>query len=194
VERTLGIGLPQGSIASLNYALRLYAFPFTLLLTPIIFPMVPRLASAYRESDFERIGLICKQSFFWALVLVIPSIVLINLLGRPFVALLLQRGIFTAQDTQIVAELLLIYSFGSYGWILLCISVRVLWTIGKAGLTVVITWLGIVQYYLVGYFLADHFGVQGMAASFAVYLNFVGLTLYFAMKHCLRKERHARSF
>jgi len=30
VERTLGIGLPQGSIASLNYAFRLYAFPFAL--------------------------------------------------------------------------------------------------------------------------------------------------------------------
>ncbi len=193
VERTLGIGLPQGSIASLNYALRLYAFPFTLLLAPIIFPMVPRLASAYREGDFDRIRLICKQSFFWAAVLVIPSIVLINLLGQPFVALLLQRGLFTAKDTQLVAELLLIYSFGSFGWIILGISVRVLWIMDKSGLTVVITWLGIVQYYLAGYFLVDQFGVKGMAASSAIFLNSVGLALFFAMKHCLRKEIHDRS-
>ena len=154
--------------------------------------MVPRLARAYREHDFERIGCIYRRSLFWAAVLVIPPIVLINLLGQPFVALLLQRGLFTAQDSQLVAELLRIYSFGSLGWIVFSISVRVLWIIGNSGITVVITWLGIVQFYFIGYLLIDQFGVKGLAASTAIYFNIVGLALFLAMKQCLKKEINAR--
>ncbi len=193
VERTLGAGLPAGNISALNYAFRLYAFPFTLVLSPIVLPMVPRLASAYRNGNTEQMLLIAGKALRWSVLLVIPAVVLINLLGEPFVDILLQRGRFTPEDVRIVSDLLMIYSFGSFGWILLSISVRVLWIMGRSGLTVAVTWLGIVQYYAAGYWLTGAYGAKGLAMGSAVYFNLVGLVLYCMMKAMINKTRYACS-
>ncbi len=188
VERTLGLGLSQGSIASLYYAQRFYSIPFNLLICAIVLPIVPKLAKAYRNQDPRQIMNIGKRSFILASLLIIPLLVLINIWGKHLVALLLERGLFTSKDSQLVSELLLIYSFGALGWIVTDISVRILWTTGNSGLTVIITWVGIGQYYITGYILVRQFGVWGMAASSALFFNTIGLASFFAVRHCLKKQ------
>ncbi|MCP4109531.1 MAG: hypothetical protein GY749_29090 [Desulfobacteraceae bacterium] len=188
VERTLGLGLPEGYIASLHYAQRFYAIPFNLLICAIVLPMVPRLAMAHRNRDPRRIMHIGKRSCILASLLIIPSLVLINIWGEPIVALLLERGLFTSKDSHLVSQLLMIYSFGAPGWIMTDVCVRILWIIGNSGLTVIIIWLGIGVYYLIGCMLIGQYGVRGMAASSAIFFNIIGLAFFLTVKHCLRKQ------
>jgi putative peptidoglycan lipid II flippase len=187
VERTLGVNLPEGSISALNYAQRFLAMPFNFFLPAIVFPMVPRLAENYRRKEYYKLWPIAKKACLFSAVLIIPPLILINIYGESIIALLLQRGRFTAHDSHLVSQLLLIYSFAAMGMILVTVSLRVLWILGKAQLSFIFSSFSLIIYFAIAYALCIY-GAKGLAASYAIYFNISGLSLFFIMKYFLNRH------
>jgi putative peptidoglycan lipid II flippase len=109
VDRVLASGLSEGSIGYLGNAYRLMSRLVTLHVMGISNTMFPLLGKYAAERDGSAFREALSKILRVMLFLVMPSAIGVLLLSRPAVALLLQRGQFTPQDTQAVASVMLLY-------------------------------------------------------------------------------------
>lgn len=104
VEQVVAGGLGDGAIASLGYASRVTALATGLVVTAINRVSLPHFATPVGSAQHQGAGLgrIAVGSFGVGVVLTVAMV----LLAQPLIALLFQRGEFTAADTERVAHLL----------------------------------------------------------------------------------------
>jgi putative peptidoglycan lipid II flippase len=112
INRALGSGLPEGSIASLNYANTLVSLPFGLYANALrtsIFPTLSRQASEGRPDEMAQVlagG--CRMVIF----LTLPLLAGFLLLRYPLVRFIYQWGAFDERAVHLTAAALFFYSFG----------------------------------------------------------------------------------
>ena len=112
---------PELAPAAIDKAFRLYMLPqgvFSVAVTTVLFPVLARLAARGDAAGLRRAldrGL--RQIAF----LLVPAGLLSIVLAEPIVRLVYQRGEFTAEDTEIVAQCLQAFSIGLVfnGWMLI---------------------------------------------------------------------------
>ena len=142
---TFGSLLPDGAIASYDYAWKLMQLPEVVIGTAIGVVVFPTLAGIAEKGDREAL----RRTFSWALRLIltlcIPAAVGLLVLGRPLTALVLQGGKFDAAATERVYFALQIFALGLVTHSLLEVVARLfyaqrdMWTplwAALAGLTV----------------------------------------------------------
>ncbi|MCP5100451.1 MAG: murein biosynthesis integral membrane protein MurJ, partial [Chloroflexi bacterium] len=125
ISINLAILTGDNSITFMTYATTLYQFPLGLVVTALsmaTLPTLSQLATAYRQahqSDPQAANeqlLAFKETLAGGLRLVItlilPAAAGLFVLAMPIVALLLERGQFTAQDSATTAMVLRVYLFG----------------------------------------------------------------------------------
>ena len=98
--------------AVLGYAHNLYQLPlgvFGISLATAIFPVLSQKAAA---NDRPGLGDTAARGIRFGLFVALPAAVGLILVARPLVASLLQRGEFSARDTERVAGVLVMYSIG----------------------------------------------------------------------------------
>lgn len=104
--------LPDKSASSLAYAIVFYQLPFGLFSASIATVLYPAMSRQAAAKDFD--GLVTSLGFgcrnLWALL--VPSAVLLSILGEPIVAAAFQRGAFTRLDTVLTAQVLTAYCVG----------------------------------------------------------------------------------
>ena len=140
---------PELAPAAIDKAFRLYMLPqgvFAVAVTTVLFPMLARLAARGDTAGLRRSldsGL--RQIAF----LLVPAGLLSIVLAEPIVRLVYQRGEFTAENTEIVAQCLQAFSIGLVfnGWMLILnrsfYAVQTNWTptaiaLGAVGLNAVL--------------------------------------------------------
>jgi putative peptidoglycan lipid II flippase len=99
VNTVLASTLPVGAIAALSYAWRVMLLPVGVVgqsLGTAVFPTFSAQTARNEHDDFRRLF---STAFRATMFLAIPATVGLCLLAAPFVALLFQRGDFTAQST-----------------------------------------------------------------------------------------------
>ena len=112
VDRALAARLPAGRVAALDFANDIAQIPnltFTTALTLVMFPYFARHA-ALGEIDAlrRRAALAVRLNLF----VLLPCAVGLVVLGPPIIALLLQRGAFSAQSTSLVTAPLALFAVG----------------------------------------------------------------------------------
>jgi putative peptidoglycan lipid II flippase len=103
----------DGNISYMTWATQLREFPMGLVGTAIslaILPTLSRQALGREQADAFRDTL--GRGIRLALTLIIPATVGIFVLAGPLVGLMFERGAFTAQNTQITAQVLRLYLLG----------------------------------------------------------------------------------
>lgn len=93
---------PHG-LAALYFADRLFQLPLGFAASAIGVVLLPRVARALRAGD--EAGLIAArgESFHFAALLILPAATALYLLAEPIIAVLFQRGAFTAMDSVATA-------------------------------------------------------------------------------------------
>lgn len=99
----------EGGIAWMGYATYIYQFPIGLIATALSFAILPTLS---RQSDNSNFKTTLVQGLNLVLMLIIPATVGLFVLARPIVALLYERGEFTAADTLQTARVLQLFLLG----------------------------------------------------------------------------------
>ncbi len=107
-------GLREGSASAMSYAIVFWQLPFGIFsasVTTVLFPRMSRQAAA---KDSAGLGESLQYGIRFLMVLLIPSAVLMGILGRPLIAVALQRGEFGAAETALTAAVLGGYSWGLF--------------------------------------------------------------------------------
>nr|WP_208036603.1 lipid II flippase MurJ [Streptomyces cyanogenus] len=172
IERFLASGLPAGAISHLNYAQKVAQIPMTLslMLCTVTFPMVAR---ALADGDTERARNRVERDLALAVPLVLFGATAVVACAPQLIALLFQRGAFTAADTAATADVMRVYALGLPAQTLTGVLVRSYFSAGRA------TWypvgamtVGIVVTACLGAWTVGAGQVTGIAAA-----NAAGITV-----------------
>ena len=106
--------LGDETISALNYAWLLAMLPMALFGVSIATAVFPTMAHQAATDSLDHLQSTLYSSLRYILFLIIPASVGLILLREPLVSLLLQRGEFTADATDITASALLFYSIGLF--------------------------------------------------------------------------------
>ncbi|MHB1137828.1 MAG: murein biosynthesis integral membrane protein MurJ [Microthrixaceae bacterium] len=109
---TLARGAGTGAVSAYQYAFIFFQLPYGLIAVSIMTAVLPELASAAHRGDHELFTQKFREGLSLLLTFMIPATGAYLLLGRPLIALLLQRGEFDAAATDQTLEMLVGFSFG----------------------------------------------------------------------------------
>lgn len=107
-------GLEEGSTTALTNAIVFYQLPFGIFsasITTVLFPRMSRQVAAGRKRDAGETMLYGLRSLF---ILLIPSAVVLSILGKEIIAVAIQRGEFTADNTMMTFPVLRAYAAGLF--------------------------------------------------------------------------------
>jgi putative peptidoglycan lipid II flippase len=105
-----------GGQSWLGYSFRLMQFPIGVFGVAIGTATLPAISRHAARNDIPRFRSTLSSSIGLVFLLTIPSACGLVILGKPIIALLYQRGAFTALDTQMVAAALIGWSIGLVGY------------------------------------------------------------------------------
>lgn len=180
VDRVLASGLAEGSIAALNFAVRVMNLPLGIFAGAAVtaaYPFLAEQAMSQSTSDLRRTfseGL----RLLWFIVL--PISVGLMVLGEPIVRLLFERGAFDARATQMTTLALFYYSLGIFAHAACAMLTRVYFALQDTATPVKLgLWavgLNIALNLILVRYLAH--GGLALATSIAALANFVLLAYY----------------
>ena len=99
-----------GAISHLYYTDRIGQFPLSLIGYSLSIAILPALSVAFKENDKAKITSIQKDSVNIAMFFAIPLTFLIITLATPVVKMIYERGMFSANDTAIVSNMIRVYA------------------------------------------------------------------------------------
>ncbi len=112
VDTQLGSFIGTGAVATLGYAQLIAILPVSLFGVSVAAAALPELSRDAAGAGAEALRLRVEEGARRVAFFVVPSAVAFAVLGQPIVGLLFQTGQFTADDTRIVAGVLLAYAVG----------------------------------------------------------------------------------
>lgn len=109
LDRNLASRLDASAIPTMRYATALIQFPLGLVAAAVSFAVLPTLSRQSSAGDQEAFRTTLAMGIKVVLLLILPATAVLAALAQPAVALLYQRGAFTADDTAATARVLLFY-------------------------------------------------------------------------------------
>ncbi len=109
----LASGLPEGSTSAWFFTVLLVNMPVDLFGISLVVTFFPTLSQEYNSADFKQLheSLVAGLRYLW--LLLIPSFVGLIALGPAGIAVLMERGEFTAESTQLVYSLIVVAASGA---------------------------------------------------------------------------------
>lgn len=127
----------DGKTATLGYASELFvtiSSVFVVAMSTVVFPAISK---NYEEGNLDYVRELIQYLFIIMMVIFIPYLLVVSFFGEPVIALLYERGKFTAESTHMTARIFLIYSFGIFGYIAQDLFNKVLYLASKYVYTLV---------------------------------------------------------
>jgi putative peptidoglycan lipid II flippase len=134
ITRAYATHAGTGMAAALDYSMRCLNVPLAYLINPVSNSLLPEIARLRSQFQLRRaFRLIDKTIALVALVAVVACVAGIAL-RAPLIALLFERGHFTAQSTRLVSAVFLGFAPSLVGWSLLELLSRALFALDRPGL------------------------------------------------------------
>lgn len=114
VNTILASTLVAGSLAALNYAFLLILLPIGVIAQSIATVLFPTFSRLYAANDLNGLRRAFSAGFRVTLFLTVPATVGLMLLARPIIEILLQRGAFTAESTDMTLLALELFAVGLF--------------------------------------------------------------------------------
>lgn len=124
VDRILASFLPEGHVASLSYAFRIFVLPFSLFAVPVYTVSFSALSTLYHQKNWQKIFSYLDNSIILLSFTLIPSSALVCGLKTEIVKLLYERGAFGSTETYLTSYALLGYGVGLFFYGLSVLFVR----------------------------------------------------------------------
>ncbi len=159
--------LPAGSISWLYYADRVYELPLAVIGIAIGTALLPRLSKQVRTGAHDDARTTLNRAFEGAMLLTLPAAAALIVLAEPIVAVLFERGAFTAQDVTRCAAALIAYTAGLPAYVAIKVLTPAFYARGDTRTPVKIGILAVVANTLVGFTAMQFVGHVGLAAATA---------------------------
>jgi putative peptidoglycan lipid II flippase len=157
-----GSYLAPGNISSLNYAFRvmfmLVGF-FGQAVGVASFPFLSQLAA---QNDISRMNTLLNDTLKNYIALIIPFSVLIAILRHEIIFILFERGMFSADDTQLAATILMYLMIGAFAFAAQTVVVRGYYAMQNTLFPAIFSTVTVVfsiPFYVLGMHYMDVFGI-----------------------------------
>lgn len=181
---------PQGSLNGIVYAFQLMLMPQAAIAQSIAIAAMPTFSAQAALGKLDEMRASLAASIRSVLLLSMPAAAGLILLRKPIIALLYQRGEFTAQSTELVAWALLWYAAGLVGHSVVEVLARAFYALHDTrtpvivgatamGLNVALSFLFVWLFSSIGWM--PHGGLA-LANSTATALEMVGLLILIRRK------------
>jgi putative peptidoglycan lipid II flippase len=104
VDQFMASLLPPGSIASLNYAIKLVDMPSGIFYSALSTALLPIFALQVARREFTLLTTTFRQAVIFSAIILLPAGALLSSLSRPVVEIFYHHGNFSAQATDVVAS------------------------------------------------------------------------------------------
>lgn len=154
--------LAIGSIAALNYGMKIPAFFSSIIvmaLGSVLLPYFSNLNYDNRELAFKKLTTILKVLFISLIVVVIPLIIF----STPIISLLFERNAFKADDTALVANIQMIFLISIPFTICGDAIVRFLTSINKNAFLAYVSFGTMLFNFILDYIFMQFYGILGIA-------------------------------
>jgi putative peptidoglycan lipid II flippase len=187
----------EGGASWLGYSFRLMQFPIGVFGVAIGTATLPAISRFAAKNDIPSFRSTLSSSIGLVFLLTIPSACGLIFLGRPIIALIYQRGVFTTVDTEMVAYALAGYSVGLVGYAAIKILSPAFYALDDARTPMVISLASIVVNAVASYIFRGWFSHYFVTPATPNGLGHVGLALstscvalvnFFALALLLRRK------
>lgn len=162
-----GSFLNEGSIASMNYALRIMFILVGLFGQAIGVASYPFMAKLAREGDLEELNNLLNKTLKF-IFLVIPFSVLFMVLSREIVTILFQRGQFGVEATLVTAGILPFFMAGAFAFSAQTIVSRGYYAIQNTVFPAVFTSICVIASIPLIFFFMKAYGAKGVALGLSL--------------------------
>lgn len=165
VDRAVGSGEAEGTIAALNFGWRLVTLPYTLIVISLVaalYPNMSALASPGRHEEFSRIT---ERAVGGVLVVLAPIVAVLLVLTEPLVRLLLGRGEFDQTAVDMTTTAVSWFALGLIGIAITEVCSRAFYALGDSRTPLVLAVVAMSVNVVGDLLLGRAFGVAGLAAS-----------------------------
>lgn len=177
-------GLGAGATSGYFYGYYLQQLPETLFGTAIAIVLFPTMAEYFNRGDLAGLKRVASTGLRIIWTLTMPAAAALVLLGRPAIVVLLERGAFTPESTQLVYGILVFFSVRVVSESTLEIAARLFFAQHntKTPMKVALIWLLI--NIVLAYLLVGPLGAGGLAlASSVAFTIQVAILLYLNHRH-----------
>ncbi|MEH6770793.1 murein biosynthesis integral membrane protein MurJ [Maribacter arcticus] len=187
VDQFFAAQLVIGSIAALNYGIKIPAFLSGLLLVAfgnVLLPYFTKLVLSNRKLAFENLFKNLRWLFVGLVVITIFGILVSDFV----VALLFQRKEFTVEDTQVVSTLQKIFLAYIPFKITGMIMVNFATSINRNSIMAYISLVALVLNIILDYIFMEIYGVFGIALCTTIVTVLKSMTMYIYLKRLKQKN------
>ncbi|MCI2426574.1 murein biosynthesis integral membrane protein MurJ [Candidatus Acetothermia bacterium] len=184
VDRILASGLVEGSIAALNFAVRVMGLPLSIFGIAIGVAVYPTLSQQAVEGRLDRLRNTFSEGVRMLWFITVPATVGLIVLREPIIRLLFERGAFDAAATSMTASVLLFYSLGLFAHAGNVILIRTYFSMQDTKMPVKLGVLAVALNIVLNLILVRYMGANGLAlaSSIAAGAHFVLLVYYLRQK------------
>lgn len=181
VDQAMAAMLASGSVAALGYGLKLPGLINGLGSAALAQAVLPYFSAMAARQDSE--GIIKTLNTYVLLCVWVGTAIssFLYLFSRPLIALLFQRGAFTAADTIIVSRVSAFYSLEIPAYLLTMLASRVLSSLSLNHVLAVVALMNFIVNIAMNFLLMRYFGVAGIALSTTSVFLFSTIVLYLVL-------------
>ncbi|PEC56410.1 hypothetical protein COK56_03670 [Bacillus cereus] len=182
LDRFLASELSVGSVAILNYALKLYILPIGILITGITTVSYVDLSKVAMEKDELHFLNVVQKTLRIASLIILPASALMYFYSDFLVQLAYQRGAFTVKDTMMVSSVFKCFAIGTLFYVWRHLLNRIFWAMENARVPLKAN----IVFFCSGsiILLASYklYGVEGIALSTSISLFITSVYLLIQLK------------
>ena len=197
VNSILATGEGTGAVSWLDFAFRLMYLPIGLFGVSIATAATPAISRMVAERDFARIRSTLANAIGLMLLLNLPATIGLIVLARPIVAVIFQRGNFTAADSIATAAALQLYAIGLIGYSIVRIISPTFYAVGRSRIPVMVSAGSVVVNIILNVTLVRTLGYRGLALGTSITAIINASVQLFLLRreiHGLEGRRIAGSF
>jgi putative peptidoglycan lipid II flippase len=168
VNTVLATGEGTGAVSWLNYAFRLMYLPLGIFGASIATAAIPAVARHAAADDLPGMRREVANGLSMMLLLNVPASVGLIVLARPIVAMLFERGAFTAGDTDATAAALMCYAVGLSGYSAVKIASPTFYALHESRTPVAVSSASVLVNVGLNLLLVRYFGYLGLAAGTSI--------------------------
>lgn len=191
VNVRLSLPMVEGSTSALTIAWQLMFFALGVIAQSVGTALFPTLSALAAEDNIDGFRLRLSAAIRGVLFLSIPATVVMVLMGEPLIALIAERGAWTAESTAATAWALAFFALGIAGHSLLEVLSRAFYALSDTWTPVIIGTLAMVANIVLSLILINYIGqpaslargpFAGLALANALTTLLEGIALWWLMR------------
>lgn len=168
VNTVLATGEGTGAVSWLDFAFRLMYLPIGLFGVSIATAATPAISRMVADQDFARIRSTLANALGLMMFLNVPATVGLIVLAHPIVAVIFERGEFTAADTAATAAALQFYAIGLVGYSIVRIISPTFYALQRSRVPVMVSAGSVVVNVALNLALVRVMGYRGLALGTSI--------------------------